>query len=268
MEKALYLECLSGISGDMAVAALLDLGVDQRKLKDTLKTLPLKGYEIKISQVTKNGTSACDFDVILDPEFDNHDHDMEYLFGDSHTYTETAPAPHHHHSHRRLCDVLDILENSGLSSNAKETGKRIFHILAEGEAKAHQVDIDKVHFHEVGAVDSIVDIAAFSICMDELGIEQVIIPELREGSGQVRCQHGLLPIPVPAVSNILNAYPLPVTVTSRQGELITPTGAALAAASATSYTLPESFCVEKTGIGAGKRDYDPPSLLRAKIISF
>lgn len=123
-----------------------------------------------------------------------------------------------------------------------------------------------MHFHEVGAVDSIVDILSVAICMDDLDVEEVIVPRLCEGSGTIRCQHGILPVPVPAVSNIVSAHQLKLHITSVQGELITPTGAAIVAAFLTSEKLPEDFTVEKIGIGAGKRQYECPGILRAMLI--
>lgn len=258
MNKALYLECYSGISGDMTVAALLDLGVDPVKLQQALETLPLDGFTTRVRRVQKAGIDACDFEVILAEE--NHDHDMAYLHGDHHHHH------HHHHTHRGLAEIVDILERSGLSENAKALAIKIFRIIAEAEAKAHGLPLEAVHFHEVGAVDSIVDIAAVSFCVDELGVEDVIVPVLYEGTGTVRCQHGILPIPVPAVLNIAEAHHLDLHLTSTFGEFVTPTGAAIVAALRTRDTLPAGFTVLKTGIGAGKRNYERPSLLRAILI--
>lgn len=278
MGKTLYLECNSGISGDMTTAALLDLGVDKEVLEKALKSLPLDGYEIQISRVKKAGLDVCDFLVKLDEVHENHDHDMEYLYGHlhdhdhgdhhhDHSHGEHDHHHHdHHHEHRGLKEIKEILENSDLTPRAKDIAKDIFLVLGEAEAKAHGVPIEEVHFHEVGAVDSIVDIAAAAICLDQLDITEVIVPFISEGRGTVRCQHGILPVPVPAVANMIEKKGLPIRITERQGELVTPTGAAIVGALATSYTLPEEFKILKTGIGAGKRKYDPPSLLRAMII--
>ena len=161
---------------------------------------------------------------------------------------------------------MEIIDHADMTDRAKSYGKRIFKILAEAEAKAHNVPVDQVHFHEVGAVDSIVDILSVAICMDDLDVEEVIVPRLCEGSGTIRCQHGILPVPVPAVSNIVSAHQLKLHITSVQGELITPTGAAIVAAFLTSEKLPEDFTVEKIGIGAGKRQYECPGILRAMLI--
>ena len=275
MKKALYFDCASGISGDMSVAALLDLGADKKMLLDTLDSLNLSGYKIEISELEKSGICACDFNVLLDKKHENHDHDMEYLHGKdcghNHIEHEHKDAHQHnththHHEHRSLPDILSILENSSMTAGAKAMASKIFEILAEGEARAHRVPKEQVHFHEVGAVDSIVDIAAFAICMDFLGYKEVFLPVLREGQGTIRCQHGILPIPVPATSNIVCAHKLPLSIAPVQGELVTPTGAAIAAAIATSFTLPETFQINKIGVGAGKRNYEVPGILRVMEI--
>ena len=275
MGKTLYLECESGISGDMTVAALLDLGADQKVLREALASLPVQGFDIRISRVKKSGLDACDFDVVLDKEHENHDHDMEYLHGhDAHnhdTHNHDAAGAHsmhthHAHEHRSFADILQIIESSSLTERAKKTSADIFSVLADAEAKAHGVPKDQVYFHEVGAVDSIVDILSVAICLDNLDIDRVIVTELCEGRGTVRCQHGILPIPVPAVANIVQANHLKLKLTQVEGELVTPTGAAIVAAIRTSDKIPESFFIEKTGLGAGKREYACAGILWAMIL--
>lgn len=263
MSKTLYLECYSGISGDMTVAALLDLGADKNVLLKSIESLKLTGYEIKISDVVKSGIKACDFDVVLDEHHENHDHDMEYLHGDK---KEEHHHHHHHHEHRHYTDIIDIINNSEISDNAKNISLKIFDVLAESEAKAHNVPKADVAFHEVGAVDSIIDIVSVGVCMDNLGITDVIVPVLYEGKGFVRCQHGMLPVPVPAVLNIVSKYGIKLNITDFNGEFVTPTGAAIVGALCTSQTLPQNFKIVNTGIGAGKRNYEKSSLLRAMII--
>lgn len=299
MGKTLYLECCRGISGDMAVAALIDLGADTEVLNKALQSLGLEGFEVKIGRVKKSGIDACDFNVILDKKHENHDHDMEYLYGKAchnhehsheqmhneemehshkHMHGEEMHHSHEHmhndnishgheHEHRGLAQIFEIIDNAGLTPNAKEMAKKIFNIIARAEAKAHGVDISKVHFHEVGAIDSIVDIIAAAVCIDNLGITEACVPVLCEGSGSVRCQHGILPVPVPAVVNIVTDNGLRLKITDTEGELVTPTGAAIAAALKTSDRLPDSFYIEKTGLGAGKRNYEKPSILRAMLIN-
>lgn len=295
MEQTMYLECYSGISGDMTVAALLDLGADQEVLLKVLESLPLSGFRVEISRVMKSGIDVCDFNVILE-EQDNHDHDMEYLYGhmheekhshdhahevhdhsheqghthaDEHHHTHDSShgdGHHHHHVHRGMKEIQDIIEQGNMTERARELTLRIFTILAKAESKAHHVPVEEVHFHEVGAVDSIVDIVAIAVCLDNLNITGVIVPELWEGKGTVRCQHGILPVPVPAVCNIMQTHDLPVRITEIMGELITPTGAAAVAAILTSSHLPKNFSIKKIGLGAGKRQYECPGFLRAMLI--
>lgn len=283
MGNSLYLECGSGISGDMFVAAMLDLGADEKKLKEVLESLPVKGFTTKISRVKKSGLDACDFAVILDAEHENHDHDMEYLHGQAHAHSEENHPhgyehnqtkkhlhdhghTHHSHEHRGPKDILRIIEHSCMSEHAKEIAQKIIRILSEAEAKAHGVSLEQVHFHEVGAVDSIVDIAAAAVCADNLNLSKVYVTQLNEGRGMVRCQHGLLPIPVPAVANVVSAHQLPLHITQVEGELVTPTGAAIAAALCTDKELPETFTIKKIGMGAGKREYACVGVLRAMLI--
>ncbi len=270
MGNTLYLDCRSGISGDMTVAALLDLGADQEVLMKALRSLPVQGFRVEISRVVKAGLDVCDFNVILDQAHENHDHDMEYLHGHSHGGEDSEHGHHHEkaheHEHRGMPEIRRIIDGAEITDRARTIAVRIFEILAKAEAKAHGVPEDQVHFHEVGAVDSIVDIISAAVCLDDLDITETVIPFLCEGKGTVRCQHGILPVPVPAVVNILEAHKIPVEMTGVEGELITPTGAAIAAAIGTSDRLPGRFVIKKTGIGAGKRSYERPSLLRAMLI--
>ena len=298
MSKTLYLECYSGISGDMTVGALLDLGADQKALEDQLKSLPVEGYKVSISRVKKSGLAACDFNVILDAKHENHDHDIEYLYGGqhihgheghsheqhthgheghthehtheheghSHEHVHEGHTHAHSHVHRGLPEILKIIESSRITEGAKKIASDTFKVLAQAEAKAHGTTIEEVHFHEVGAVDSIVDIAAAAICLDNLGITEVIVPELYEGRGVIRCQHGLIPVPVPATANIAQMYQLALHMTETKAELVTPTGAAIVAAVRTSDRLPSKYRIMKTGLGAGKRDYGRTSILRAMLI--
>lgn len=304
MKRKLYLECYSGISGDMTVAALAGLLEDRKPLFEVLDHMPVSGFSYELKQVKKSGVDAWDFLVKLDEAHENHDHDMEYLHGHEHHHEHTAhemqehvhetsishghgpeehshhdvmheghshgESEHHHthgeHHHRGLPEIFSIIDQCPMSAHAKELAKKIFHVVGRAEAKAHQVPINEVHFHEVGAIDSIVDIVAAAVCMDLLQVDDVIVPYLCEGQGTVRCQHGILPIPVPAVTNIIEENHLPLRITSVKGELVTPTGAAFAAAVRTQEQLPETFTVERVGIGAGKRNYECPGILRAMLI--
>ena len=263
--EMLYLECCAGISGDMFVAALLDLGADECALREALESLPLSGFQIEIKRVRKVGLDVCDFHVCLDAAYENHDHDIDYLYGTGND-REACIDAHEHHAHRTLQDVIQILDAAKLTVRARDLAVRIFEILGEAEAKAHGTTADQVHFHEVGAVDSIVDIVAAAVCVDDLGIREVVVPVLYEGVGQIRCQHGVLPIPVPAVVNIAQAHQLKLHVTSAHGEYITPTGAAIVAALRTSERLPREFFVKNVGLGAGKREQELSGILRAILI--
>ncbi len=314
MEQLLYLECSAGISGDMVVAALLDAGASEQKLRDVLSSLDLGGFAVEISRVQKSGLDACDFNVVLDAAHDGHDHDMAYLYGRGDygsadddscgTYDDVsrhscgaqgnaaevfpdarggrsdksdaafghfrhaAGGHNEHHEHRTLAEIIAIIDASAATPHAKDLAKRIFSVLASAEAKAHGVPAKEVHFHEVGAVDSIVDILAAAVCLDDLAPSGVIVSRLCEGQGMVRCQHGVIPVPVPAVVNIAAAYDIPLSVIDAQGELVTPTGAAFVAAARTASRLPETFTVTRVGLGAGKRVYPETSgLLRAFLIS-
>ncbi|MDO4202925.1 MAG: nickel pincer cofactor biosynthesis protein LarC [Selenomonadaceae bacterium] len=293
--RSLYLECETGISGDMTVAALLDLGADRQVLEKVLAGIPADGFSVNISRVKKAGLDLCDFDVILDSEHENHDHDMNYLYGSEHHHDhehghdhnhehghehhhnhhhdhdhQHTPHEHHHaHAHRGLPEIIDILDRTPMTEGARKLAKKIFDIIADAESKAHGVPRDEVHFHEVGAIDSIVDITAAAVCLDNLGYPDklgCVVRELCEGTGSIRCQHGMLPVPVPAVANIAAASGLKLRITDMKGELVTPTGAAIAAAIRTTDRLPSSFRIERVGLGAGKRAYERPSFLRTMII--
>ncbi len=253
MGKTLYLDCQSGISGDMFVAALLDLGANEQRLRDALASLPVDGYGVRVSRVKKAGIDCCDFDVVLDAEHENHDHDMGYLHG-------------HDHHHRSPLDIDRIIDAGQLAPRARGLAHRMVDIIARAEAQAHAVPLDQVHFHEVGAVDSIVDIVSASVLVDDLDVDRVIVPVLAEGSGTIRCQHGVIPVPVPATLNIAIAHDLPLAPSVVEGELVTPTGAAIVAALDPVFELPERYRVKRVGMGAGKRVYERPSVLRAMII--
>lgn len=260
--NTLYLDCQTGIAGDMLVAALLDLGGEsaQERLLQMLGELSLEGFSPAVTRVKKAGIDCCDFDVKLDAAHENHDHDMAYLHG-------SGEALHDHdHDHRGLAEVEQIIDGAPLSEHAREFARKAFRILAQAEAKAHGLPLDQVHFHEVGAVDSIVDVLSAAFLIDALDIERAIVPTLTDGHGTIRCQHGIIPVPVPATLNICIAHGLPLTSSSVEGELVTPTGAALVAALEPELSLPERYVIRAVGLGAGKRAYERPSILRAMII--
>ena len=291
-QHTLIIDGTSGISGDMTVAALLDLGASEEHLHEQLATLPVDGFEIAVTRVNKHGIDACDFDVQLASELENHDHDMAWLYGNEatvehthehahhhhHDHSEHAEHEHHHedehvhchehthehedhnhvhhHHHLSLADVTAIIDGSQLSDGAKRRALAIFIALAAAEAKAHGKTPETVMFHEVGAVDSIVDVCSVAICLDDLGIENIVVESLSEGHGTIRCAHGLMPIPVPAVVNLCQAGNIALTPAPVTGELVTPTGAAIVAALRTSEHLPARYRIEAVGYGAGKRPYE------------
>lgn len=269
--RILYLEAASGISGDMTVAALLDLGADEQKVRRAVRSLALEGARVEITRVHKSGLDACDFAVHLDAVHENHDHDMEYLHGSQtahthgHGHIHTHEQEHTHtHEARGMREITELLQGAELTDGARALAERIFAILAAAEAKAHGVSCEEVHFHEVGAVDSIIDIVAAAVCLDDLSPARIVCSPLSEGCGTVRCQHGILPVPVPAVVNIAAAHQLVIRQTNVWGELVTPTGAAIAAAIMQTHNeLPENYRIIKVGIGAGKRDYASAGILRA-----
>lgn len=248
--KLLYLEGASGISGDMTVAALLDLGASREKLDAVLKSMNLEGFEYQVSRKSSYGIAGTDFDVIL---HDHHHHEHEHEHG-------------HHHEHRNLDDVCAVIDRGTMTDGARELAKKIFRIVAEAESKAHGVPVSEVHFHEVGAIDSIVDIVSAAVLIDDLGIRECVVTGLAEGSGYVHCQHGDLPVPVPAVLNIAQAHGIALRTSAANGEMVTPTGIAIAAALRTRDRLPAEYKVEKTGIGLGKRDFGRANILRAMIL--
>lgn len=264
MGKILYLECNSGISGDMTVGALLDLGADRRELERSLESLGVGGYHLHFGRKKKCGLDAFDFDVHLEECGEGHAHPHVHHQPDHHHQDEHHS--HHPHVHRNYMDVCRIIDRLDAGERVKELAKRMFRIVAEAESKAHGLPIEEVHFHEVGAIDSIVDIIGVAVCLDNLGIEDVVVSPLAEGSGYVRCQHGVIPVPVPATANIAAAHGLTLRLTDNEGEMVTPTGAAIAAALRTMDRLPAACRIVKTGMGAGKKDFKQANVLRAMIL--
>ena len=245
----LYIEGAAGISGDMTVGALLSLGASQERLKEVLESLKLGDeFSYVISEKASYGIAGTDFDVILPHRHHHHEHGHHHH--------------HHHHEHRNLADVEAVIDRGEMSDRARSLAKKAFRFVAEAEAKAHGKPLDEVHFHEVGAIDSIVDIVSAAVLFDDLGERECVVTGLTEGSGTVMCAHGELPVPVPAVLNIAAATGVPLRVSDVKGECVTPTGIALAAAFRTREALPAAYRVKGVGIGLGKRDYGRPAILR------
>ena len=237
------------MSGDMTVGALLSLGASAERLKETLDSLQLGDeFSYVIAQKSSYGIAGTDFDVIL-PHHHHHEHDHHHEH-------------HHHHEHRNLADVEAIIDRGVMSDRSRALAKKAFRFVAEAEAKAHGKPIEEVHFHEVGAIDSIVDIISAAVLFDDLGETECVVTGLTEGTGTVMCAHGELPVPVPAVLNIAAATGIPLRPSETKGECVTPTGIALAAAFRTRDTLPPAYRVLGVGTGLGKRDYGRPAILR------
>lgn len=278
----LYFEMYSGIAGDMTIGALLDLGASKEKLAEGIKSLGLTDYDLVFERVKKNGIDSYNFDVILAGHDHDHNHDHhhdhegdhchchEHTHEDGHTHSHEHCHDHDHHDHdhnhhdhehchihshvhRNLNDIEKIINTSDLNENIKKNALGIFDIIGDAEAQAHGIDKSEVHFHEVGAIDSIIDIVGTCICLDDLGVENIYFSDLYEGFGYQMCAHGPMPIPVPAVANILADSEINLNFIGEEGEHITPTGAAIV-----KYFYkksPESFKIKKIGLGAGNKDF-------------
>ncbi len=244
--KILYFDCFAGISGDMTLGALLDLGIDKDEFLSTIKKLNLHGYELKILRKKKKGIEGIDVDVIMHEHSQPHEHSQS-------------------HEHRNLLDIRRIIEESSLDENIKNLSKKIFMKVATAEAKVHGIPIDEVHFHEVGAIDSIVDIVGTAILINMLKFDKVICSPLNVGSGFIKCQHGILPVPAPATLEILREGNIPFHSNGIQKELTTPTGAAIIAALAEEFGTLNGMVVQKTGYGTGKMELEIPNMLRIML---
>jgi uncharacterized protein (TIGR00299 family) protein len=234
--KTLYFDCFAGASGDMILGATVAAGVDPNFLREQLSLLRVSGFSIDFETVNRSGLSA--------------------------TYARVETA--HEHSHRSLADIKAIIRGSDLSSAVKERAVQIFTRLAEAEARVHNEPIDHVHFHEVGALDAIVDVVGAAICFDALQIERFVCSPLHVGSGMVKMAHGQFPIPPPAVTELLKGVPF--YATEIKGELLTPTGAAIITTVCSEYGPIPEMKTAATGYGAGTREYqDFPNVLRVMI---
>jgi uncharacterized protein (TIGR00299 family) protein len=234
--KTLYFDCFAGASGDMILGAMVAAGVEPAYLREQLSLLPVSGFDVSFETVNRSGLSA--------------------------TYARVDTA--HEHKHRHLSDIKQIIEASALSDSVKQRAVQIFTRLAEAEARVHNEPVDHVHFHEVGALDAIVDVVGAAICFDALQIDRFICSPIHVGSGMVKMAHGQFPVPPPAVTELLKGVPF--YATEIKGELLTPTGAAIITTVCVEYGPIPRMITEKSGFGAGTREYqDFPNVLRVLI---
>jgi uncharacterized protein (TIGR00299 family) protein len=310
--KLLYLDCQSGISGDMTLSALIDLGASIEYISEYLKKLPIDPFTLSVKQVDKRGISA----KLLDLQFDeavsvahghehSHSHDHSHSHedkhshshGHSHDYGHTHSHEHahdhghthshdhthdhgshshghheiahddghHSHSHRKASTILQMIENSELPARVKQRSLAIFQVIAEAEGKIHGMDPIEVHFHEVGAMDSIIDIIGVCLALESLGIDRIAASQVPTGHGKIMIAHGLYPIPAPATAEILKGVPL--ADFHVRGELTTPTGAAFLKALADDYGYLPAQTIENIGYGAGKKNFEHPNVLRAVLFN-
>jgi hypothetical protein len=266
--KTLYLDIFSGISGDMFIGAMIDLGADAHKLEHELEKLKLGGYHLHVARKQKSGIEGVKFDVHLaDHHEHSHDHPHEHH---NHGHDHDHHHDHHHHDehddNRNFSEIMDLISHSKLSAWVKQKSVAVFKRVAEAEGKIHGLPADEVHFHEVGAVDSIVDVVGACIALELLGKPRVLAAPVVEGTGWVKCAHGRLPVPVPATLAILGARDIGLTQCDEPNELITPTGAALLAEFAEVFGPMENLAAEKIGFGLGTRDNETrPNVLRAVL---
>jgi len=236
--RILYYDCFAGISGDMNLGAMIDLGVDADVLKSELQKLRIEGFHLEIAQDLRRGISGTKATVIVEHP-DNE-------------------------KHRHLHHVEEIINNSTLSETVKANSLKIFKLIAYAEAKVHQIPVERVHFHEVGALDSIADIVGAAICLDLLKVDKVISSPIQLGGGMVKCAHGMMPVPAPATALIVEN--IPVRTGLVQHEATTPTGAAILVAMVDEFTQEISFPISKTAYGIGQRDVsEVPNVLRVYL---
>jgi uncharacterized protein (TIGR00299 family) protein len=270
--KILYFDCFSGISGDMCLGALLDLGIDNEVFKGELDKLHLEGYEIVVERANRKGISGTDVNVVTKERTSKKNEQTDgHLHGSCHSHThrhhqggdhEHVHAIPHGHDARNLMDIEKLIDDSGLAEKVKEFSKVVFREIAKAEAKVHGKSLQEVHFHEVGAVDSIVDIVGTAICLDLIGAEKVFASHLHDGSGFVECQHGVIPVPVPAVMEMLSGSGIVVESENVNTELITPTGMGLIKCLTKEFGKMPKMRIDKAGYGFGKRETGRLNALR------
>ncbi len=249
--KVLYFDCSSGISGNMTLGALSELIDDPHYLENELKKLNVDGYHLHISKEKKNGITGTYVDVHLEHEHHHH-HDHEHVH-------------HHHHEHRNLFDVNKIIDESEIDEKAKDLAKRIFLRVAKAESKVHNESLENVHFHEVGAIDSIVDIIGTAILLCKINPDVIYSSVVNDGYGFIECAHGMISVPVPATSEIFAASNAITRQIDVDTELVTPTGAAIIAEIASEFTTMPAMNVQKVGWGTGTKDLVIPNVLKVSL---
>ena len=273
--RAVYLDTFAGISGNMLLGALIDAGYPLTELNRQLQKLQLGEYELIDKKVNKLGIEAQYFNVLLPQEHEHasggdahthgHEHEHEHHHGHDHARQHEHDKEHvHHHEHRNLHDIMTIIGNSELSESVKAQAEKVFLAIAQAEAKVHGKPVEEVHFHEVGAIDTIIDIVGCLLGLEYLGIEKIYVGVVTTGYGFVQCAHGLMPVPAPATAELLQGLPQRQGIVER--EMTTPTGAALVKVLAEPVSqLPAGFSSEKIAYGAGSRDVQIPNVLRMYV---
>jgi pyridinium-3,5-bisthiocarboxylic acid mononucleotide nickel chelatase len=256
--KVLYFDCFSGISGDMTLGALLDAGLPLDALKQAFGSLALPGIHVHADRVLRAGVSATKFTVHA------HDHNHDHHHHDHRHHTHDHEHDHGHSPHRSLPEIFDLIDRSALSPAGRDRAKAMFQRLAEAEAAIHHMPVEQVHLHEVGALDSILDIVGTVFALDWVGADRVVCSPLNVGGGMVQSAHGLFPVPAPATVKLLGDAP--VYAGAVQKELVTPTGALIATTYASAFGPIPAMSVEQVGYGAGERDHpQTPNVLRVLI---
>ena len=249
--KTIYFDCSSGISGNMTLGALLEIVGDEKYFLDEINKLNIDGYKIEISKKVKNGITGTYVDVILEHQHNQHHHDEEHHHNNE-----------HHHEHRNLNDVYSVIDNSSIDEKSKELAKKIFLRVAKAEAKVHNKSLEEVHFHEVGAIDSIIDIVGTAILINKINPDKIISSIVNDGYGFIECAHGTISVPVPATSEIFANSNVKFRQIDIDTELVTPTGAAIIAELAEEFCRLPAMTTEKIGWGAGSKDLKIPNVLK------
>ncbi|MED4635521.1 LarC family nickel insertion protein [Peribacillus frigoritolerans] len=277
--RTLYFDCFSGISGDMVIGALIDAGADPVQMEEELKKLNMdEEYNLSWGKVVKNGITSTKFDVILTSKSDqthehSHSHEHEHSHGHSHSHEHEhshgqdhnhSHVPHNHHGSRTYKQIVEAINEANFNESVANMSLAIFKKIGEAEGHIHGLPLEKVHFHEVGAVDSIIDIIGAAILIDQLGIESVQSSAIPTGSGHIHIDHGIYPVPAPATLEILKG--VPIASNDIRSELATPTGAAIAAVLAGNFGSLPPMTVESIGYGAGTKTFENhPNVLRVII---